>query len=237
MLGAVAKAAVKKGASAVKGAAKSRARKAGDIATNARKRYYRSAERNLKKAEQSAGATASRYRALARQDFEDALSTYDSGTTQHYSKPIQRLANEFGYDLESGRKNRLSGDSQRRREIIARSEQAKESSLSDINVRREREARSILNNTKLGRRIMGGTVDIWRDAATYIDEYENLKIDSTKIMPALFEYFEVDNVADLVDKIEEIAGEDLYADDESDRKYENVKLTLQTYVAENALVA
>ena len=54
-----------------------RARKRGDDATNARKRYYRSAIRNLKRADKLTGAAAERYRLLARRDFENALRTYD----------------------------------------------------------------------------------------------------------------------------------------------------------------
>ena len=241
MIGAVVKAvagATRKAASAANGAVKSRARKAGDIATNARKRYYRSAERNLKKARESTGATAKRYRALARQDFEDALSTYDSGTTQRYSKPIQRLASEFGYDLEGTRKDRNTGASQRRREAIARSEQVKESALKDPAIRREREARSILNNDKIGSRIMGGLIDIWRDASTVLDmETGMLKVDNSRILPVLFDYFDVDNVADMMDKIEETIGDKLYSDLDSDETYEVVKMLLQTRVAENSLVA
>lgn len=212
-----------------------RAKKKGDIATNARKRYYRSAERNLKKAEQTSGATSARYRRLARQDFEDALSTYDKTTTQRFSKPIQRLAEEFGYNLEEQRK-KFKGSSERAN-AISRSRSVLESVLQDPNIRREREARAILNDDEIGSRVLGGLVDVWREPATVIDSLGKPKIDKTKILPSLFDYFGVDNVADLLDKVEEALGEGLYADPDSREMYEVVKLELQTKVASNTLVA
>lgn len=214
-----------------------RASRDGDVATNARKRYYRSAERNLKKAENSSGATAKRYRELARQDFQSALSTYDSSTTQRYSKPIQRLAKEFNYDLEGNRDKRLKKDSKKRKDVIARSDLAKESVLQDPDIRREREARAIFNNPSISSRIMGGLVDVWRDGAVVVGEDGMLIADKTKRIEAIFKYFNVDNYADLLDKIEKITGEKLYMNEGEYSDYETVKMLLQSYVADNALVA
>lgn len=237
VIAAAARAAAKGAArKAAKKAATSRARKAGDVATNARKRYYRSAERNLKKAEQSSGATRSRFRALARQDFEDALSTYDKGTTQRFSKPMQRLADEFGIDLEDARS--MFSDSSKRAKVISRSGDVLETSQTDVEVRREREARVLLNNTKIGKRIYAGLIDIWRDEATFLGPDGKLKVDQSKILPSLFDYFDVDNVADLLEKIEDMVGDKLYADEGDDNNmYDAVKIALQTKIAENALVA
>ena len=238
-LAAVARALLKTGAKkAAKGAAAkaSRAMRKGDIATNARKRYYRSAERNLAKAEQSTGATRSRYRALARQDFEDALSTYDPSTTQKFSKPIQRLADEFGIDLDKAR-SRFTSDSKQREKSIKRSAESLESSMRDPEARREKEARALLSNKKIGKRIMGGLVDIWRDEATIVTDTGELKVDQSKILPSLFDYFNVDNVADMLEKVEQIIGDKLYADEDQDSMYEAVKIMLQTKIADNALVA
>ena len=109
--------------------------------------------------------------------------------------------------------------------------------MKDPAIRREREARAILNNSKIGSRIMGGLVDVWRDAATTIDDFGNLSIDNSKILPSLFDYFEVDNVADLLDTVEQIVGDKLYNDEDSENMYEAVKMLLQTKVADNALVA
>ena len=79
-------------------------RPTGDAATNARKRFYRKAEGYLKQAAQSAGATAQRYRELARLSLDDALKTYAKSTTQKFSKPIQAIANELGVDLGEERR-------------------------------------------------------------------------------------------------------------------------------------
>ena len=92
-----------KGATRKAGSLSSKARRLGDESTIARKRYYRASERYLKEAEKTSGTTAARYRQLARQNFEDALATYDPTNTQKFSKPMQRLAAEFGYDLEGER--------------------------------------------------------------------------------------------------------------------------------------
>lgn len=213
-----------------------RARKKGDASTNARKRYYRSAERNLKKAEKSTGATAAKYRQLAKQDFENALDTYNPSTTQNFSQPIKRLANEFGVDLEGRRKEFVTAGDELRERRIRQSKNVLESALQDPNIRREREARALLNNDKIGSRILGGLVDVWRDKATVTDETGATKIDTSKIMPSLFDYFNVDNVADMLEKIEKIVGDKLYKDEDSEMMYEAVKLLIQTKVAENTLV-
>ena len=222
---------------AKKAAAKgARAAKKGDIATKARKRYYRSAERNLKKAEQSSGATAARYRQLARQDFEDALSTYDKATKQKFSKPIQRLADQFGYDLEKGRDKFATSGKERLRKI-SESRSVMETQQQDVDIRREREARALLSNDMIGSRILGGLVDVWREAATVVDASGKVKIDTSKILPTLFDYFNVDNVADMLDKIEDQIGSRLYEDVADMQMYETVKILIQTRVADNALVA
>ena len=208
-------------------------RPTGDSATNARKRFYRKAESYLKQAGQSTGATAQRYRELARMSLDDALKTYSKGTTQDFSKPIKAIANELGVDLgEERRKIQSRSDEaaeKMRKEQIrldSESKSAKALRSSDITTEelREEEARAILNSP-LGQRIIGGTVDIWRDKAT-VQTAEGEKIDKTKILPALYEHFKVDNLADLLDKLQEIAGENLYKFPDSDVMYESVKITI-----------
>lgn len=255
LIAAAARAAVKAGAKkAAKAATRkvgrlsSAARKAGDEATIARKRYYRASERYLKKAEQSTGTTAARYRYLAKQSFEDALSTYSPENKQRYSKPIQRLANEFGYDLE--RERRLpDGESARaaelaRRErqmervVYARSDDTLESTRKNPDKRREAEARAVLRSSELGRRIIGGYVDVWRDEATYIDtKTGQQKVDTSKIFKALYKYFGVSNVADLVEAVEKDIGEDLYSMGKQEEVYETVKLRITKNLLENEAVA
>lgn len=255
LLAAAARAAAKGAAKkAAKGGARkagklsSKARKLGDESTIARKRYYRASERYLKQAEKSSGSTAARYRQLARQSFEDALSTYDPSNTQKYSKPMQRLAAEFGYDLEGERQ--LPQDVQaREREIERRRKKQErlvysesgdvlEKSLKDPGARREREAQALFRSSEIGRRIIGGYADVWRDEAAYVDEQTGeRKIDTKKIFKALYKYFGVDNLADLVEKAEEELGETLYKMDNPEEMYETVKLAINKRVLENENVA
>lgn len=214
-------------------------RKTGDDATNARKRYYRSAERYMKQADESTGATAARYRQLARIQLDNALNTYSKSTTQKFSKPIQKLANDLGVSLEEERKRiQLRGDEYAEKIRSAaidlkegsRSAKALASSVTDVETKRQDEARAVLNSP-IGSRILGGLVDVWQDEATIEDESGELTVDQSKILPALFDYFEVDNLADMLEKVEEIIGDKLYADEDSDAMYEAVKILLQTHVA------
>jgi hypothetical protein len=245
LVAAAARAAAGKAAKSAARKTASRARKAGDVSTNARKRYYRASERYLKQAEKSSGTTAKRYRQLAKQNFEDALATYDPANTQKYSKPIQKLAAEFGYDLEKRRE--LPTDSaeaertiERRRNkqqyVISESKYYKESALKDPGTRREREAQALFKSSEIGRRIIGGYVDVWRDEAVTVDETTGeRKIDTRQIFKALFKYFDVDNLADLVEKVENEIGEVLYEMGNADEIYEVVKLSIQNKVLDNTL--
>lgn len=229
-----------------RGAARAaRARKAGDVSTNARKRYYRASERYLKKAEESSGSTATRYRQLAKQNFDDALATYDPANTQKYSKPIQRLAAEFGYDLDKRRElptdsasaeREITRRKLRQSQAIGESERVKESFLADDDKRRQREAQTLFRSSEIGRRIIGGYVDVWRDEATVIDEITGeRKVDTRLIFKALYKYFGVDNLADLVEKVENEVGETLYRMGDDDEIYEVVKLQIQNKVIDNTL--
>lgn len=239
---AAAKGALRKkaaGKAAKAGKTASRAKKAGDASYNARRRYYRAAERNLKKSEQTSGAESARYRELARQDFENALDTYDPTNTQKYNKPMQRLANEFGVDLESRRSGLSSVDTRkiekqrtRQKRAISESENVLESNLSDEIYRSEREARAIFNSP-IGSRILGGLVDVWRDKA--VDE--SGKVDKSKIIPAILDYFNVDNLSSVIEKLEGMLGELLYKNPDRESIYESVKIIIQTKVADNTLVA
>ena len=217
--------------------ATSRARKKGDDSTNARKRYYRASERYLKKAEETTGATSNKYKQLAKQNFEDALNTYEPGNKQRYSKPIQKLAETFGYDLEGHREKRTQNEKRYKkvqREAIDKSTRALESALEDPEARRQAEARALLNNDAIGSRILGGLVDVWKDEASVYDDEGNYEgIDNEEILPALFDYFEVDNLADMLEMVEEIIGDKLYADEDSDTMYEAVKILIQTKIVEN----
>lgn len=217
-------------------------RPTGDSATNARKRYYRSAERYLKQAANSTGAVAARYRELARQKLDDALSTYSKKTTQAFSKPIQRIASVLGVDLQAQREKTKTSSSAsietRRMKKIAESSGSLASAEMPEDERREQEARAILNSP-IGKRIIGGTVDIWRDDATVQGRDGQYTVDKTKILPSLFQHYEVDNLADLLEAIENEVGTTLYADPNSEEMYETVKLMLQidNITGSNAVIA
>lgn len=221
------------------------ARRKGDVSTNARKRYYRASERYLKKAEQASGASAKRYRQLAKQNFEDALATYDPANTQEYSEPIQRLAGEFGYDLdamrqlpesEAVRESVMSRRARIQERVVRESKYVKESSFKNDDVRRDREAQALFKNAEIGRRIIGGYVDVWRDEATVTDpETGERKIDTRRIFKALYKHFNVDNLADLVEKVEAEIGDTLYEMGNDDEIYEVVKLSIQNKVLDNSL--
>lgn len=218
-------------------------RPTGDTATNARKRFYRAAERYLKQAASSAGATAARYRELARQKLDDALKTYSKGTTQPFSKPIQSIASALGVDLNQARetiKSRSDETAEKmRKEAIKLGEESKSfRTLEGVKrgqraeTLRQDEARAILNSP-IGQRIIGGTVEIWQDAATVNVSETETKIDNKKILPELYKYFGVDNLADLLEEIESITGEVLYEQGDREMMYEAAKLTLQNHIAAN----
>ena len=212
-----------------------RARRKGDEFYNARRRYQRAAERNMKKAEQASGATAARYRNLAKQDLQKALETYDKGTTQNFSKPIQKLANDLGVDLGEkrarmkGLKDKAAKDLQTK--AVEKSTERLAGAMETSEQLRQAEARAVFSS-EVGHRIIGGLVDVWRDKAV-----KGGKVDKEKMMKAIYDYFQVDNLADVLQKVEQSLGEVLYQDADTDTIYETVKLTIQNKVADNTLVA
>lgn len=207
-----------------------------DSAWNARRRYFRAAERNLKKAEQSSGATAAKYKELARQQTEAAIQTFSEKNIKSgiRNKNLNRLVNELNINVDDAFKNVGGG---KKAEVIKRSETQLESVLGSDDFRRESEARALLNNDAIGSRILGGLVDIWKDDATVTGENGVSKIDNTKILPSLFKYFKVDNLADMLDKLEQSIGEELYKmPSDSENFYEYIKVLIQTKVLEGTLV-
>lgn len=171
IFGAVAKA-------ALRGKGKSRARKAGDELYNARRRYTRSAQRYMKMAEGETGILSERYKELARGELKKALGTYEKEPT---SKPVKDLMNRLGVGKQSAK----GMDKER---LVRESKRSLASSMKDSEVRREREARAILNS-KIGHRIYGGTVSIWKGRED--------------IDAAIMEHFGVDSMADVIDLLEQ----------------------------------
>lgn len=226
-------------------------RPTGDTATTARKRFYRAAERKLKEAERAVGVTAERLRYLARKDLESALNTYSKKTTQQFSKPIQAIAAKLGVNLSEERqkiKERSDKQAERirtrsiRLDEESRSTRRLEASLNSVNARREAEAQAVFNS-RIGERIFGGTVDLWRDVATEYrynpeTEREEAYVNKHKIYPELLKFFNADNLADLLKAVEDVVGTSLYASEKSEEMYETVKITLQSYViSDNSVIS
>lgn len=206
--------------------------KQADEAYNAQRRYRRAAIRHLDRAEELSGAAAARERQLAKTNYERALAISSGKDVSKRSAEIQRLAAEFGYEEASPQKKA------RRDDYISQSGFSLETNLADENVRREQEARALLNDDTIGSRILGGLVEVWKGPASVTDENGMSKIDNRKIVPALLDYFKVDNLADMIEKLEESIGSSLYdlKGDLSDI-YEYVRTTLATKVRDNTLVA
>lgn len=183
-----------------------RKRKPGDDAWNARRRFARSAERYLEKAEKSQGALAGRYRELARGELKRALDTYEKEPT---SKMIRGLMDKLGVS-----KSDKKPSPQRRAEVISKSRESLESSRGNIDARREREARAIMNS-KVGKRIYAGLVGVWRG--------------SDDIDQAIMDYFGTDNMADVLEALESEIN--IYDDPESIEKYDDVRLIIEQFAA------
>ena len=210
-------------------------RPTGDKAYNARRRYYRAAERHLNKANMLSGASAERERRLAEIQFRHALDTYDPETTQKLSKPMQRLANEFGIDVQRQREQVQSVDEKKRAKtyeeiretrtqaIGEESKKARVKNQKDISVRREYEAQQLFSQQNIAHRILGGLVDIWNIPE---NRKPDGKIDRSKILPSLFEHYKVNTMAELLEKIEQEVGDMLYGAGQ-DEIYDTVKLVLQ----------
>ena len=181
-----------------------RAAKPGDETYNARKRYTRQAERYLKQAQQSAGEDAARKRALAKTAFENALALYDARSSQRVSKPVAKLAAEFGIDLTQRdvKKSYISTDEQRRQRVTSKSKSWTVGAQTDPEQRRQFEAAALMSNPTISRRFFAATQDLWRGKAVKWDEeLQANRIDPAKIYQVLFEHYGVDNLADLMDKV------------------------------------
>lgn len=204
--------------------------KKADETYNARRRYTRAAERYLDKAENSSGATAARYRQLAKTNYQSAVSLYGSSSHAKKSAGIKSLEAEFGVDCERV-------NSARREDLVKQSVFSLESSLADIDVRREQEARALLNDDTIGSRILGGLVDVWKGPATVTDENGLFRVDNKKIVPALLDYFKVDSLADMISKLEDSIGSSLYdLKGNIEDIYEYVRITIAEKVRDNTLV-
>lgn len=186
--------------------------KPGDTLYNARRRFARSAERYLEKADNSTGVEAERYKALARGELRNALDTYEK---KPKSGLVKRLMNRLDMD-----KSARTPSPEKRRELVFKSRLSLESAKTP-EIRREREARSILNS-KIGKRVYGGLVGVWRDSAGSGDGFDRDAMDA-----AIMDYFNVDSMADVLDILETQVN--LYDMPESEERYDVVRLTIEQF--------
>ena len=208
--------------------------KSSDSAYNARRREYRAAQRYMKKAEESSGATAARNRAIAKTHLQNALDTYDPSQNQKISAPITNLAAQLGVDIQGSRTQYINASEEQRKAVIEGSTSALEGSLKDPYQRKVAETEALMQNKTIGRRIMGGLVDIWRDVVKKgKSAIENRKA-ATK---AIFDYFKVDNWYEVIEKLMEASGSELFDTSADEEIYDVVRITLQTKINNNTLVA
>ena len=207
---------------------------------NARKRYWRSAERNLKRAEESQGLAADKYRRQAEQELKQAIATYDTSKKINFSKNIRNLAKSLNINLETEIQQSRGLTREERTRSITRSFNTLESNLNDDEYRKQQAARTVLSNPTIGSRIYGGLVDLWTGedgATTWDDKEKRYKVDTNKINDIITEKFGVDDIADVLEILEERIGERLYSiEDETTDIYKIVKLMIQSYVAENFVI-
>ena len=212
------------------------ARRPGDEAWNARRREFRAAQRYLKKSQEGVGETAAQNRALAKLHLENAIATYDPTQNQRISSSIINLAAEFGIDVQSSRgipqnldtaqaQREVEKRMQKREKAISKSKTALESVLSQE--RRELEAQALISNKQIGKRIMGGLVDVWRDSVKKDASAAENRAAAEK---AIFAYFKTDNWADVLDKLRQSMGDELFSTASDNEIYDVVRISLQTSV-------
>ena len=208
--------------------------KSGDSAYNARRREYRAAQRYLKKANETSGATSEKNRALAKMHLENALETYDPRQKQNISAPMINLAAQFGIDIQGKRKEYIASTDATRKKAIERSYTALESTLSDDQKRNELEAQALISNPTIGKRIMGGLVDVWSGA---VEKGKSAAENRRAAQAAIFDYFGVNSWVEVLEKLIQSIGKDLFALGSELEMYDTVRISIQKGVAGNTLVS
>lgn len=211
-----------------------KASKAAKAAYNARRRETRAAQRYLKKAAQSSGQTAEKNRALAQAHLMNALETYDpNAPKQKLSSSIINLAANLGIDIQGQRTEFITSDIEQRKQAVKRSYEALESNLKDAKLRAKREAQILISNKQIGKRIMGGLVDVWKDA---VKEGNTAAENRKAAQKAIFKYLGVRSWAQALLKIEQNVGSELFAIAANDEMYDIVRIALQKKVTGNTFV-
>lgn len=206
-----------------------RKKKQGDIAYNARRREYRAAQRYLKKAEKTTGATSAYNKALAREHLIRSLETYDPKNKQALSSSIVNLGAQLGIDVRSSEFRVM--DEKKRIQAVKRSESALEGRMTDEQTRKEEESRVLMSNKEIGHRIMGGLVEIWKP---YIKKGASAAENRAAAEKAIFDYFGASSWVDILDKLKQSMGDELYSIASDLEMYDVVKIGLQIRVATNS---
>lgn len=195
-----------------------RAKRAGDTARNARRRFVRQGKRYLQKADQAIGAAKSRYQALAQDALEQAVSLYGEGFDKAKAeKPIRELAQELGVDI-----NTIS-PTQNKLETISESFEALAKPIQDSGSQslRDREARALLRQGNIKNRFYAGLIDIWEG------------LPPAERDAAILEHFGASSLMDVIEELES-ANVDIFSAPSSDEMYETGKLKVARYAAQKA---
>lgn len=180
---------------------------ASDDAYNARRRYYRQAQRYERQATKASTPTeAGRLRKLGARALENAIKTYEDPTKARVSRPIAELQKS----LKVEKPLRKPSENYRQLVIDESKKKATKKGMTDFE-RRETEAREILTG-QIGRRVFGATSEIWKDSEDRED--------------AILKYFGASSMMDVIEAIED-AGIDLYSDPESEQKYDEIRTAIE----------
>lgn len=180
---------------------------ASDDAYNARRRYYRQAQRYERQAAKASTPTeAGRLRKLGARALEKAVKTYEDPTKARVSRPIAELQKS----LQVEKPLRKPSENYRQLIIDESKKKATVKGMTDFE-RKETEASEILTGA-IGRRVFGATSEIWKDAEDRED--------------AILKYFGAASMMDVIEAIED-AGIDLYSDPESEQKYDEIRTAIE----------
>ena len=208
--GGAVKATAGKSAAKTNAAKQSRSKTKADEIYNTRRRLRRAAERELRKADNSTGATKNRYITLAKEYIEKSLSTYAKNTNK-ISNSIQKVINR----IENVKKfEDLKGNYSQKMNEYSRKTLVK--NLQD----RNQIANNILAQGNIASRLYGGLIDVW--------QYD---MSNKTINEKIMNFFNAKDMLEVLEKIEK-QGIDIYSAPENDNKYMGIALKLQNYAAE-----
>lgn len=198
-----------------------------DLNYNARRRYLRSAEKYLNKANETVGTEKERYKALARDFTSKAAELYERRADITRSKPFRDLSQKLGINLKEFMQSEKPTKREQQR-IQDLRERSKDLVISGKGITkevrekrmREMEAQAILSS-EVGSRIYAGTVEIWTEE---LDDGRRKNVDD--INAALMKHFGVSSLMDLIETIEQKTGISIFSNPESLERYDVVTLAI-----------